>query len=283
MTPVGAGPMMRSDVSRTRHGERRPPPRWPGPAAAALCALALSACNVDVYTNLDERQANEMVATLARQGIAANRVVGKGGRVSVTVDDSRLAEAIAILDANGLPKQEFVTLGDVFKKDGLVSTPAQERALMIFAQSQEVSRTVSNIPGVVSARVHLVLPENDLLRQQSTPSSAAVFILHQASMPTGDLVPQVKQLVANAVSGLSYEKVSVILRPVETTEQPQPTQFARRAGFPDARVGGNIVLAGWQMYGAVSGALIVAAGFGFHFWRRRQRIYPLSRDRKAAP
>src|SRR5207253_392127 len=83
------------------------------------------------------------------------------------------ADSIAILKEAGLPKQEFQTMGQVFKKDGLVSSPMQERAQMIFALSQELSRTVSEIDGVLSARVHLVLPENDPLRQQLVPSSAS--------------------------------------------------------------------------------------------------------------
>ena len=109
-------------------------------------------------------------------------------------------------------------MGQVFKKDGLVSSPMQERAQMIFALSQELSRTVSEIDGVLSARVHLVLPENDPLRQQLVPSSASVFIRHRSNMPVGNLVPQVKMLVANGVAGLSYDKVSVVLVPVDIAE-----------------------------------------------------------------
>jgi type III secretory pathway lipoprotein EscJ len=115
-------------------------------------------------------------------------------------------------DAERVPKQEFTTLGEVFKRDGLVSSPVQERARMIFALSQQLSRTVSEIDGVLSARVHLVLPENDPLRQVS---SASVFIRHQASTPMVDLVPQIKMMIANSVAGLSYDKVSVVLVPVD--------------------------------------------------------------------
>ena len=112
-------------------------------------------------------------------------------------------------------------MGQVFKKDGLVSSPMQERAQMIFALSQELSRTVSEIDGVLSARVHLVLPENDPLRQQLVPSSASVFIRHRSNMPVGNLVPQVKMLVANGVAGLSYDKVSVVLVPVDAQKASQ--------------------------------------------------------------
>ena len=196
-------------------------PRWVQRALVLLVALLLSACEAELYNNLDQRQANEMVATLQQHGIPAQRVAVKGGQYTVVVDKARFANSIAILNEAGLPKQEFQTMGQVFKKDGLVSSPLQERAQMIFALSQELSRTVSEIDGVLSARVHLVLPENDPLRQQLVPSSASVFIRHRSNAPVANLVPQVKMLVANGVAGLSYDKVSVILVPVDLQKENQ--------------------------------------------------------------
>ena len=61
---------------------------------------------------------------------------------------------------------------------------------MIFALSQEALASVLEIDGVLSARVHLVLPENDPLRQQLIPSSASVFIRHRSTTPVGNLVPR---------------------------------------------------------------------------------------------
>jgi type III secretion protein J len=196
-------------------------PRWVQRVLVLLVALLLTACEAELYNNLDQRQANEMIAALQQRGIPAQRVAVKGGQYTVVVDKGRFAESIAVLKEAGLPKQEFQNMGQVFKKDGLVSSPMQERAQMIFALSQELSRTVSEIDGVLSARVHLVLPENDPLRQQLVPSSASVFIRHRSSTPVGNLVPQVKMLVANGVAGLSYDKVSVVLVPVDSQKASQ--------------------------------------------------------------
>ena len=188
-------------------------------AAILICALNLAACSVELFANLDQKQANDIVATLFRHGIPAQRSIGKNGRYAVNVDQSRFSEAVAILNDNGLPKQDFATLGEVFKNEGIVASPVQERAQMIYALSQELARTVSDIDGVLSARVHLVLPENDPLRQQLIPSSASVFIRHVSTAPLNELVPQVKMLVANGVAGLSYDKVSVVLIPVTVRDR----------------------------------------------------------------
>jgi type III secretion protein J len=179
-------------------------------AIAALCCLVLQACKSDLYTNLAERDANAMLAVLLERGIPASRVTQKNGQMTVVVDDTRFAEAVKLLSEHGYPKDRFATMGEVFKRDGLVASPVQERAQMIYALSEELSRTVSEIDGVLSARVHVVLPENDPLRRDLVPSSASVFIRHDAALAVSDLIPQIKTLVSNSIAGLSYEKVSVV-------------------------------------------------------------------------
>jgi len=54
-------------------------PRWVQRALVLLVALLLSACEAELYNNLDQRQANEMIAALQQRGIAAQRVGGQGG------------------------------------------------------------------------------------------------------------------------------------------------------------------------------------------------------------
>jgi type III secretion protein J len=240
-----------------------------------ICAATVASCKSELYTNLDQRRANEIVATLRQHGIPADRSIGKGDRVSISVEESRFAEAVAVLNDNGLPKQEFATLGDVFKRDGLVSSPVQERAQMIFALSQELSRTVSEIDGVLSARVHLVLPENDPLRQQLVPSSASVFIRHQASVLMSDLVPQVKMLVANGVAGLSYDKVSVILVPVASRGSVASNDRAVEVGARPWGRGDGLFVADWPLYSLVALAVALVGALALILWRHSPRVYQL--------
>ena len=254
-------------------------PRWVQRALVLLVALLLSACEAELYNNLDQRQANEMIATLQQRGIPAQRVAVKGGQYTVVVDKGRFAESIAVLKEAGLPKQEFQNMGQVFKKDGLVSSPMQERAQMIFALSQELSRTVSEIDGVLSARVHLVLPENDPLRQQLVPSSASVFIRHRGDMSVGNLVPQVKMLVANGVAGLSYDKVSVVLVPVDAQKASQNQDLEMVSFFGVWMQRDNLAQAMWMFFGLVALVVLLAGALGFVFFRQRGRVYALGSPR----
>jgi type III secretion protein J len=254
-------------------------PRWVLRALVLAAALLLSACDTELYNNLDQRQANEMVAALQQRGIPAQRVVVKGGQYTVVVDKAHFAESIAILSDAGLPKQEFQTMGQVFKKDGLVSSPMQERAQMIFALSQELSRTVSEIDGVLSARVHLVLPENDPLRQQLVPSSASVFIRHRSDAPVASLVPQVKMLVANGVAGLAYDKVSVVLVPVDQLKTTQGRDLEMVSFFGLWMQRDNLGQAMWMFFGLVVLVVLLAGGLGFVLYRRGGRVYALGSSR----
>ncbi|WP_281035635.1 MULTISPECIES: type III secretion system inner membrane ring lipoprotein SctJ [unclassified Mesorhizobium] len=245
-------------------------------ALVVAAMLVLQACSVELYSDLNQRQANEIVATLMRHGIPAQREAGKDGKMTVSVQKDRFAEAMAILDESGLPKQEFQTLGDVFKRDGLVSSPVEERATMIYGLSQELSQTISDIDGVISARVHLVLPENDPLRQRLVPSSASVFIRHRASVAMNELIPQVKMLVARGIAGLTYDNVSVTLIPVTPTV---PEQGIGEAGFttflglwlhPD-----SVAAAMWLFYGMTAAILALAARLAYVQWYRRPGVYAL--------
>jgi type III secretion protein J len=260
------------------------PRRQPGRLAAFLRlavgitgVLMLAGCETELYTDLDQRQANEIVATLLQHGIPAERTFGKGDRVSVSIDSSRFADAVTILNDNGLPKQKFATLGDVFKRDGLVSSPVQERAQMIFALSQELSRTVSDIDGVLTGRVLLVLPQNDPLDEKVVPSSASVFIRYRADVPIEHLVPQIKMLVADGVAGLSYDKVSVILVPVQTHDavmahDPRSAEIPARAQGVRAAV---TPFSDWPFYSFGILAAALGGALSFVLRRARQRIYPL--------
>ena len=189
-------------------------------ASALALALALAGCRTDLYSGLDETSANDIVAALAAQGIDVHKERVDNAGWLVQVDEDRLGAALSVLHAQGLPQERFASMGEMFQKQGLVSTPAEERMRYIYAVSQELSQTLRSIDGVVEARVHVVIPENDPLSDKVRPSSAAVFIKHRPDVDLRLMVPAVKELVAHSIEGLGYEQVSLSLFPARPVESP---------------------------------------------------------------
>ena len=179
---------------------------------ALFSLLLLAGCKVELYSNLTEQEANQVIATLINAGISVEKSSSRDG-ITVTVEESSFAEAVDILDKLGLPAHKFKSIGDVFQKSGIVSSPTEERARYIYALNQELGNTVSEIDGVLSARVHVVLPESDILGRQFKPSSASVFVRHVDGVPVEKFTPHIKMLVANSIEGLVYDKVSVVTIP----------------------------------------------------------------------
>lgn len=195
-----------------------------------LCmGLALSACEEELLKGLSESEANEIVALLHDAGVPAEKRSGADDRVVVLVDEARFSEAVHLLKRHGLPRQSFDSLADVFSGDGIVSSPMEEQARLTHALGQELSQTISSIDGVLSARVHVVLPSENRRGGKELPSSTAVFIRHERSADLTAFVPQIKTLTANAVAGLSYENVSVALFPaadIPVASAGEPAQAA---------------------------------------------------------
>jgi len=182
--------------------------RW---LAALVLLLALAGCKVALYSNLKEQEANEIVAALSAEGIGAAKMKLEGSNWQVEVEEDRLSQALDVLRVQGLPAERYVSMGEVFQKQGLVSTPSEERMRYIYAMSQELSQTLRNVDGVVSARVHVVIPANDPLSEKIRPSSAAVFIKHRPDVDLRLLAPAVKDMVAHSIEGLTHDQVSLSL------------------------------------------------------------------------
>ncbi len=192
-----------------------------------LAALALAGCgSQELYGHLKEAQANDMIAALRDAQVDASKSSDKDGQWSVAVDPASFSKAIQVLRAKGLPREDFANLGTLFEKKGLVSSPTEERARLIYGLSQELSHTVSEIDGVVQARVHLAIPEADPLSDKVKPASAAIFVKYQPGYDLRGQTGAIKSLVINSIEGLAYDKVSVVMVPSQAAPPPEASMMA---------------------------------------------------------
>jgi type III secretion protein J len=231
---------------------------------AAWCALALvlGACSKqELYSQLTERQANEMVAVLRSAGIEADKQV-RDGQFSVLTASGDFAQAVRTLSAQGYPRESYDSMGKVFKREGFVSSPLEERARLQHAMSQEISNTLANIDGVVFARVHLTLPEKNPLADKPPAASASVFIKHRPDRNLSGQITQIKAIVVNSIEGLAYDNVTVALFAAENIPAEAPKAAPAASLAPPAAAGTPLLA------GTAAGTLLLAGG-GLLWWRRR--------------
>ena len=176
-------------------------------------ALLLAGCDAEttLHSGLEECQANLVMAALIDAGISYHKSPGEEGTWNVMVSEQKFADAVNLLEKKGLPRRAHMGIGEVFKKTGMISSPSEERIRFMDALAQDLARTISMIDGVVDARVHVVIPENDPFARNTLPSSAAVAIRSRWDADVTDIVPSVKGLVKNAIEGLQYEKIMVTI------------------------------------------------------------------------
>ncbi len=242
---------------------------------ALTAALLMSACTgqVELLASIPEPDANEVIAALVNAGIRAEKVPGKEGMVGVRVDAPMAARAVDTLRVLGLPREHFSGMGQVFRKDGLISSPVEERARYLSALSQDLSATLSRIDGVLFARVHLVLPERGPANEADTPSTAAVFIKHQKDVDLELLQPQVRRMVVNSIPNLSPERVSIVLVPSNATRQSVQLVWTTVLGYRVEAAAATPLLAilwGLALLAALGSGLAVYLGWKHVYLPRKQ-------------
>lgn len=191
-----------------------------------LAVLLLCACRQDLYNGLVEDEANQMLATLLENGVAAEKELkGKNG-VTLSVPGDDVVRALKILRNQSLPRERFKNMGEIFSGQGMIASPTEEQARLAFALAQELAATFARIDGVLTARAHVVLETHNAAAGTRTPASAAIFLRYAPNSPAVSLQGKIKETCVQSVPGLAYEHVSVMLVPAreEIVLPPSPAE-----------------------------------------------------------
>ncbi|MDR6504020.1 type III secretion protein J [Burkholderia ambifaria] len=182
--------------------------------ALVLAAGLLTGCGrAALYERLDETDVNDMLGALGKVGIVAEKSRQGTDGWKLLTSSSDVSAALAVLGSAGLPRERYKSIGDLFPKEGLVSTPLAEHMRAVFAVQQELSHTISRIHGVIDARVHLNIPQKESPLRKPPPPTAAVFVKYRSEANLPQNVLAIKEMVVGAVSGLTLSNVTVSLFP----------------------------------------------------------------------
>jgi type III secretion protein J len=174
--------------------------------AALMLALGLLAgCSREVlYNKLDEQQANEVVAALLNNGIDADKRAGERGEGwQVVLDRRDMPAAVAILRDEGLPHQSIDNISQIFKKDGFVSSPQEDKQRFIYAREQQLGHTLRQFDGVVDAYVYLSMPDKSPIDDKPPSGSASVVVITRPNAGIEGRAPDIKAAVMNGTEGLT--------------------------------------------------------------------------------
>jgi type III secretion protein J len=174
--------------------------------AVLMLALGLLVgCSREVlYNKLDEQQANEVVAALLNNGIDADkRAAERGDGWQVVLDRRDMPAAVAVLRDEGLPHQSIDNISQVFKKDGFVSSPQEDKQRFIYAREQQLNHTLRQFDGVVDAYVYLSIPDKSPIDDKPPSGSASVVIITRPNAGIESRAPDIKAAVMNGTDGLT--------------------------------------------------------------------------------
>lgn len=161
-----------------------------------------------LYGGLAEKEAGEVLAVLEESGVKYE--IGGGGR-SIYVAADKVYKARMDLAAKGLPTNGGGVGFEIFDRTNFGISDFVQRTNYFRALQGELSRTISQVQGVRSARVLVVVPENRLLlRGDETRHTASVFVDTGTSSLSLSSVNSIRSLVANSVQGLRQQDVSVV-------------------------------------------------------------------------
>ena len=268
-----------------------------------LCLLLLAGCehNSVIISDVNEREANEIVVFLAGKGISAEKTAATssapggteaGPKYNISVESGKATDAMAILNQNGLPRKKGTTLLDLFSNTGLMSSDKQETIRYQAGLAEQIANMIRKIDGVIDADVQLSFPTESSTPMmpgstQEAPKkiTAAVYVKHQGILddPNSHLVIKIKRLVAGSVAGLDVNDVTVISdksRFTDITLPPSPESL-------DIKEKEYVSI--WSIvmsknsasrfraifFILISAAVIFACIMGWLFWK----VYPLLRER----
>ena len=240
---------------------------WYQLKVALLSFVCLSACQEQIVHDLSEREANKVISHLSVANLDAHKVIQPDGRWAISVSHEAIVPALAYLDT-----QRVLATRDVKGASGKGSMiPSREEQWFRYERSVAVSieESLAAIPGVLEARVHLNLPQEDPIFGSAGRGDGSGSVLLVVDEKFGAHDEEVSALVGGA-AGMPREVVRVlksrttITKPLELVTAPLAIEPSPQIS-PSARVS----LAASVAVGTV---LVVALGIRRRIGRSQRKV-----------
>ncbi|MEM0954977.1 MAG: flagellar basal-body MS-ring/collar protein FliF [Pseudomonadota bacterium] len=184
-----------------------------GLAASAALAIGLVQWAMEpqhkpLFGAMAPEDTNAVIATLDANGIEYSLERRTG---MLTVPASDMHRARLALAGAGYPRQDGIGFESLYREQEIGLSSFMEQARYHRALEAELSRTITAMESVRSARVHLAMTKQSaFLRQRERPAASVMLNLY-AGRPLNDRqLSGIVHLVASSVPNLDAEQVSVV-------------------------------------------------------------------------
>ena len=160
-----------------------------------------------LYSGLELTEASEIAGRLDQANIKYEM---RGDGSSIFVDRNSVLDARIMLSADGLPTRGSIGYEVFDKQDALGATTFIQNVNRLRALEGELSRTITSLDNVKSARVHLVLPERRLFERDERHPTASIVIDMVGRVLDPGQIRAIRNLAAGAVPGLEPDQVTIL-------------------------------------------------------------------------
>jgi flagellar M-ring protein FliF len=170
-----------------------------------------------LFASLAEADKQRVVETLTNAGVDVTLDPTTG---EVLVPSADYYSSRMTLAAQGLPASDPSGM-DELNNMPMGTSRSVEQAKLKHAQEVELARSINEIYAVVSARVHLALPDRTAFVREQLPPKASVFVqLGSGRTLDESQVTAIINLVSTSVSGMSRENVTIVDQRGRLLSQP---------------------------------------------------------------
>ena len=245
-------------------------------AVWGIAWLLCVSCTTELYRDLSEEDANRVVEELARERIAARKVKTDARRkkYGIEVPDAEASRAISVLSSREVVRSRPEGLSVFLRQQSWLPSFEEQRIRYYVALTGELENTLSLLPGVLLARVHLALPGStqQLLpeNERVVPTRASVML--KVREKDFDLkAEEIQALVAGALVDMPRQEVAVVILPVVARPAPRG---------PELTWFGPLLVSGRWLWAVILGTLVLFGAFGtviylyIQTFRRLKKISP---------
>ena len=177
-----------------------------------------------IFTDVSAEDTQSILSEFKRQNFVDYDIDSKG----IKVPTERAAQLRMQLAQEGLPSHGVVGW-EKFDTQDFTRTEFEQNIHRLRAIQGELSRTITSIDGISSARVHIANPKQSLFVEEQKEPTAAIYIKTKRGMNLNDRqIKGIQHLVCKSVEGLKPNNVSIIDHEGQLLTKMESEDFASK-------------------------------------------------------